>query len=125
LVSVGTFVSDSAPYLLSASLHYWKSFRFMHSTAAVTFGPTEQKAYQYDEHLTINGADSCIYALLVAEQCHRAIGAQYLAGVEARVDLGTPSLQATVMALSMHAAKRLPGRHSINPSKEVLIVRAT
>lgn len=39
----------------------------MHGTAAVPSGPTTQKAYQYDEHLTISDADSCIYALLVAE----------------------------------------------------------
>lgn len=67
MVSVATFVSDSAPYLLSGSLHCQKSFRFMHGTAAVPSGPTTQKAYQYDEHLTISDADSCIYALLVAE----------------------------------------------------------
>ncbi|KAL3593755.1 hypothetical protein FPOAC2_08056 [Fusarium poae] len=121
LVSVGAFVSDSAPYISSASA--LSDFCFMHGTAAVTSGPTTQKAYQYDEHLTISGADSCIYALLVAESswanwCSVACELEV-----SRVTRASTSAK-TVMTVSMYAVKRLPGRPGINPSKEGLIVEA-
>ncbi|OBS20982.1 hypothetical protein FPOA_07322 [Fusarium poae] len=102
LVSVGAFVSDSAPYISSASA--LSDFCFMHGTAAVT-------------------SDSCIYALLVAESswanwCSVACELEV-----SRVTRASTSAK-TVMTVSMYAVKRLPGRPGINPSKEGLIVEA-